>query len=37
MEPAWLNAEKITMRQHFEKLVADDQIAITPDGKSQTC
>lgn len=36
MEQAWLNAEKNHDAAAFEKLVADDWIAITPDGKSQT-
>jgi len=35
-EQAWLNAEKNHDSAAFEKLVADDWIAITPDGKSQT-
>src|ERR1700737_4080418 len=36
MEQAWLNAEKNHDAAAFEKLVADDWIAISPDGKSQT-
>jgi uncharacterized protein (TIGR02246 family) len=36
MEQAWLNAEKNHDAAAFEKIVADDWIAITPDGKSQT-
>lgn len=36
MEHAWLNAEKNHDPAAFEKIVADDWIAITPDGKSQT-
>jgi ketosteroid isomerase-like protein len=36
MERAWLNAEKNHDVGAFEKIVADDWIAITPDGKSQT-
>lgn len=36
MEQAWLNAEKNHDVAAFEKLVAADWIAITPDGKSQT-
>ena len=36
MERAWLNAEKNHDVATFEKIVADDWIAITPDGKSQT-
>jgi ketosteroid isomerase-like protein len=36
MEQDWLNAEKNHDAAAFEKLVADDWIAITPDGKSQT-
>jgi ketosteroid isomerase-like protein len=35
-EQAWLNAEKNHDAATFETLVADDWIAITPDGKSQT-
>ena len=35
-EQAWLNAEKNHDAAAFEKLVSDDWIAITPDGKSQT-
>jgi ketosteroid isomerase-like protein len=35
-EQAWLDAEKNHDAGAFEKLVADDWIAITPDGKSQT-
>jgi ketosteroid isomerase-like protein len=34
-EQAWLNAEKNHDAATFETLVADDWIAITPDGKSQ--
>jgi ketosteroid isomerase-like protein len=33
---AWLNCEKSHDTAAFEKVVADDWIAITPDGKSQT-
>ena len=36
MEQDWLNAEKNHDAAAFEKIVADDWIAITPDGKSQT-
>jgi uncharacterized protein (TIGR02246 family) len=36
IERAWLNAEKNHDASTFEKLVADDWIAISPDGKSQT-
>jgi ketosteroid isomerase-like protein len=36
MEHGWLNAEKNHDTAAFEKLVADDWIAIGPDGKSQT-
>jgi uncharacterized protein (TIGR02246 family) len=36
MEQAWLDAEKNHDAAAFEKLVADDWIAISPDGKSQT-
>jgi ketosteroid isomerase-like protein len=36
MEHAWLNAEKHHDTAAFEKIVADDWIAIGPDGKSQT-
>jgi uncharacterized protein (TIGR02246 family) len=36
MERAWLNAEKNNDAAAFEQVVADDWIAITPDGKSQT-
>src|SRR6202140_558706 len=36
MEQAWLNAEKNHDAVAFEKLVADDWIAISPDGRSQT-
>jgi len=36
MEHDWLNAEKNHDTAAFEKLVADDWIAIGPDGKSQT-
>jgi ketosteroid isomerase-like protein len=35
MEQAWLNAEKNHDAAAFEKIAADDWIAITPDGKSQ--
>jgi uncharacterized protein (TIGR02246 family) len=35
-EQAWLDAEKNNDPAAFEKLVADDWIAITPDGKTQT-
>ncbi|HEV2732158.1 MAG TPA: nuclear transport factor 2 family protein [Terriglobales bacterium] len=35
-EQAWLNAEKNHDAAAFENLVADDWIAIGPDGKSQT-
>src|ERR1700730_1182678 len=35
-EKAWLNAEKNHDTAAFEKIVADDWIAITPDGKRQT-
>jgi ketosteroid isomerase-like protein len=35
-EQAWLNAEKNRDAAAFETLVADDWIAISPDGKSQT-
>jgi uncharacterized protein (TIGR02246 family) len=35
-EQSWLNAEKNHDAAAFEKIVADDWIAITPDGKSQT-
>jgi ketosteroid isomerase-like protein len=35
MEQAWLNAEKNNDAAAFEKIAADDWIAITPDGKSQ--
>lgn len=35
-ERAWLNAEKNHDAAAFEKIVADDWIAISPDGKSQT-
>ncbi len=33
MEQAWLNAEKNHDAAAFEKAVADDWIAISPDGK----
>jgi len=36
VERAWLNAEKNHDAATFDKLVADDWIAITPDGKRQT-
>jgi ketosteroid isomerase-like protein len=36
MERTWLNAEKNHDAATFDKLVADDWIAITPDGKRQT-
>jgi uncharacterized protein (TIGR02246 family) len=36
IERDWLNAEKNHDAVAFEKIVADDWIAITPDGKSQT-
>ena len=36
MEQAWLNAEKNHDAAAFDNIVADDWIAITPDGKSQT-
>jgi len=36
IERGWLNAEKNHDAAAFEKIVADDWIAITPDGKSQT-
>src|ERR1700720_603718 len=36
MERAWLNAEKNHDAATFDKLVADDWVAITPDGKRQT-
>jgi uncharacterized protein (TIGR02246 family) len=36
MERAWLNAEKNNDAAAFEEVVAEDWIAITPDGKSQT-
>src|ERR1700688_2582598 len=36
MEQAWLDAEKNHDAEAFDKLVVDDWIAITPDGKSQT-
>ena len=35
-EQAWLNAEKNHDAATFEKIVADDWIAISPEGKSQT-
>jgi ketosteroid isomerase-like protein len=35
-EQAWLNAEKNHDAAAFEKLVANDWIAISPDGKSET-
>jgi uncharacterized protein (TIGR02246 family) len=36
IEQAWLNAEKNHDAAAFERVVADDWIAITPEGKSQT-
>lgn len=36
LEQSWLNAEKNHDAASFEKLVADDWIALTPDGKRQT-
>src|ERR1700737_1623002 len=36
IEQAWLKAEKNHDAAAFEKFVADDWIAISPDGKSQT-
>lgn len=36
VEQAWLNAEKNHDAATFEKIVADDWIAITPEGTSQT-
>jgi uncharacterized protein (TIGR02246 family) len=36
IERNWLDAEKSHDAAAFEKLVADDWIAITPDGRSQT-
>lgn len=36
IERDWLNAEKNHDAAAFGKIVADDWIAITPDGKSQT-
>jgi ketosteroid isomerase-like protein len=36
VERAWLDAEKNHDAAAFEKLVADDWIAISPDGKTQT-
>ena len=36
MEQAWINAEKNHDAAAFEKLVADDWVAISPDGKSQS-
>lgn len=36
MERAWLNAETHHDAEAFEKIVADDWIAITPDGNRQT-
>jgi uncharacterized protein (TIGR02246 family) len=36
LEHAWLDAEKNHDAAAFEKLVTDDWIAISPDGKSQT-
>jgi uncharacterized protein (TIGR02246 family) len=36
VERTWLNAEKTHDAATFEKLVADDWMAIGPDGKTQT-
>jgi hypothetical protein len=36
IEQTWANAEKNHDATAFEKLVADDWIAITPDGKKET-
>jgi len=36
MERAWLNAETSHDAAAFEKIAAEDWLAITPDGKSQT-
>ena len=36
IERTWLNAEKNHDAAAFEKIAADDWIAISPDGKSQT-
>lgn len=36
IERGWLNAEKNHDAAKFEEFVADDWVAITPDGKSQT-
>ncbi len=36
IEQTWLNAEKDHDPASFEKLVTDDWIALTPDGKRQT-
>jgi Domain of unknown function (DUF4440) len=36
IERDWLNTEKNHDAAAFEKIVADDWIAITPDGKRQT-
>jgi uncharacterized protein (TIGR02246 family) len=36
IEQTWLNAEKNHDPAAFEKLVTDDWIAITPDGRKQT-
>lgn len=36
VEQTWLDAEKNHDPAAFEKLVADDWLAITPDGKKQT-
>jgi ketosteroid isomerase-like protein len=36
IEQTWLNAEKNHDPASFERLVADDWIALTPDGKRQT-
>jgi len=36
LEQEWLNAEKNHDAAAFEKIVADEWVAITPDGKRQT-
>ena len=36
MEQAWLDAEKNNDAAAFEQIVADDWIAVNPDGKSRT-
>ena len=36
IEQTWLNAEKSHDAATFQKIVADDWMAITPDGKRQT-